>query len=111
MFNVQLLFKNKNVSIDQLKHGIIYLHKLLSKLGNVGHVENKVDGGIYHQHKMTKIYAVLNMYVGFANAFSSSSFKQAYQLVYISYNREKLAKHKCYNHSKQNFCLLTDLTS
>ena len=72
MFNVQLL-KNKNVDIE--KRGIIYLQKLLSKLGNVGHVENKVDGGIYHKHKMTKIYAVLNMYVGFANAFSTISFK------------------------------------
>ena len=56
-----------------MKKSAIYLQNSFAELGNIRHVKHKIDRGVYHEHKMAKDDAVLNMYIESANAIDGVS--------------------------------------
>ena len=93
------LLKTNHLYSLPIKESSIYLQNPFAELDNIRHVKHEIDRGIYHEHKMAKDDAVLNMCIESANSIDGVSSYGAYKLVKISNNREKLTKHKYASHS------------
>ena len=61
-----------------IKESSIYLQNPFAELVHIRHVEHEIDRGIYHEHKMAKDDAVLNMYIESANSIDGVSSYVAY---------------------------------